>query len=438
MNIVITTGCPHSGWESALPTLRQLGLKEAGDSFANWYDDLFQKAGITDLFQIDQLLESDHGLAEKAMALLSAESDAPLLWADSRNLWLLDFWATAFPQSRFLLLYSRSENALAYALRQGVDPERFMKAWLSTNRQLMRFQRRIRSRSLLLDAEAITQHPEALADAGQCIGLVLQPTNPSPTFATAAPPLERLLASQFVREQPAIQALQMELEASARPLGETTAHAPPLPTELYPDYRRWNVQIEQLSQERDEQLRLATDRQTQLTEARQAQERLEAANKEAEQENELLLLQLHQVQEELEHYFLKYQELTQESEDEQEPAKPPKTTPFLRVLAKPFRRKSKAQKRQKRQLFLINKSGFFDEAWYLAEYPDVAEAGIDAVAHYLRYGAAEGRDPSPQFDTAFYLATNPDVADAEINPLVHYARFGREEGRQPSRQAYTV
>ncbi|MBK8386275.1 MAG: hypothetical protein IPL11_11705 [Candidatus Accumulibacter sp.] len=35
---------------------------------------------------------------------------------------------------------------------------------------------------------------------------------------------------------------------------------------------------------------------------------LEAARKEALEENELLLKQLHQVQEELEHYFLKYQE----------------------------------------------------------------------------------------------------------------------------------
>jgi len=61
----------------------------------------------------------------------------------------------------------------------------------------------------------------------------------------------------------------------------------------------------------------------------------------------------------------------------------------------------------------------------------VAEAGINPIAHYLRYGAAEGRNPSLNFDTALYLAANPDVAAANINPLLHYIRYGRAEGRPP-------
>ena len=35
----------------------------------------------------------------------------------------------------------------------------------------------------------------------------------------------------------------------------------------------------------------------------------------------------------------------------------------------------------------------FDPEWYLAAYPDVAQAGIDPWEHYLRHGKAEGRLP---------------------------------------------
>jgi chemotaxis protein histidine kinase CheA len=90
------------------------------------------------------------------------------------------------------------------------------------------------------------------------------------------------------------------------------------------------VQIALLTQARDEQARLLAERQAQidkLAQAHDGQARLAAENqanfeaaqqklqhtqqaslREAQQENELLLLQLHQVQEELERYFLAFQE----------------------------------------------------------------------------------------------------------------------------------
>ena len=43
-------------------------------------------------------------------------------------------------------------------------------------------------------------------------------------------------------------------------------------------------------------------------------------------------------------------------------------------------------------------SPLFDRDWYLAMNPDVAVAGADPWRHYLRHGAAEGRDPNPLFD----------------------------------------
>lgn len=116
-------------------------------------------------------------------------------------------------------------------------------------------------------------------------------------------------------------------------------------------------------------------------------------------------------------------------------ANPAEHTRFVRYLgnlpsdiASHFRKKSRELRKKAR---LIEAAGLFDKAWYLSSYPDVASAGVDPVVHYLKYGASEGRDPSPAFDTLWYLETNPDVAQAGLNPLYHFARSGKREGRTP-------
>lgn len=75
---------------------------------------------------------------------------------------------------------------------------------------------------------------------------------------------------------------------------------------------------------------------------------------------------------------------------------------------------------------------FFDADWYLARNPDVGENGMDPLDHFLRFGWKEGRNPSPRFDAAWYLRQNPDVKKSGMNPLVHYLRHGAAEGRQPT------
>ena len=42
---------------------------------------------------------------------------------------------------------------------------------------------------------------------------------------------------------------------------------------------------------------------------------------------------------------------------------------------------------------MLMKSGFFDSLWYLEFYPDVAETGISAISHFLKYGNVERRIP---------------------------------------------
>jgi glycosyltransferase involved in cell wall biosynthesis len=113
-------------------------------------------------------------------------------------------------------------------------------------------------------------------------------------------------------------------------------------------------------------------------------------------------------------------------------------------------------------------NAYFDPAWYVRQYPDVASADVDPLLHYIQHGEAEGRrpvphfdpawyrrayqvppntlalqhflerrhggtvSPVPEFDPAFYLQNAPDVGDAGMDPFEHYLVTGATEGRAPS------
>lgn len=94
--------------------------------------------------------------------------------------------------------------------------------------------------------------------------------------------------------------------------------------------------------------------------------------------------------------------------------------------------------RLRRDVALLEQSGLFDRHWYLKQHPDVAAHEIDPVTHYLRFGAQEGRDPSPAFSSWGYLETYPDVLAQGVNPLVHYVKIGRAQGRIPVRRDYAA
>ena len=86
--------------------------------------------------------------------------------------------------------------------------------------------------------------------------------------------------------------------------------------------------------------------------------------------------------------------------------------------------------RLKEEWALVEASGLFDKAWYLAGNPDVDNAHTDPLRHYLLHGAFEARDPSSQFRSQWYLGTYDDVRRSGINPLVHYLKYGTHEMRQ--------
>lgn len=83
-----------------------------------------------------------------------------------------------------------------------------------------------------------------------------------------------------------------------------------------------------------------------------------------------------------------------------------------------------------------------DEAWYLKENPDIAEAVksgavSSARRHFIDDGYLEGRLPFPiQIDEKWYLEHNPDVAEGVRRGTLasaqrHFIDSGYREGRLP-------
>jgi GT2 family glycosyltransferase/glycosyltransferase involved in cell wall biosynthesis len=73
---------------------------------------------------------------------------------------------------------------------------------------------------------------------------------------------------------------------------------------------------------------------------------------------------------------------------------------------------------------VIARSGLFDASYYLATYSDVRASPYDPLMHYIRWGAPEGRTPSPLFDPTYYRGQLKRGLCRRMNPLEHYILFG--------------
>jgi SAM-dependent methyltransferase len=74
---------------------------------------------------------------------------------------------------------------------------------------------------------------------------------------------------------------------------------------------------------------------------------------------------------------------------------------------------------------------FFDIEFYIRQCADFELSETSPFEHYLKKGAAAGRDPHPLFDTSFYLENNPGLASHGTNPLLHFAVEGGQAGLDP-------
>ena len=77
---------------------------------------------------------------------------------------------------------------------------------------------------------------------------------------------------------------------------------------------------------------------------------------------------------------------------------------------------------------MLRGSKLMDRGWYARRYPDVAALGMDPVEHYLRYGAALGRNPGPRLRHRLLPRDLSGRGGERLNPLAHHLRHGARAG----------
>ena len=79
----------------------------------------------------------------------------------------------------------------------------------------------------------------------------------------------------------------------------------------------------------------------------------------------------------------------------------------------------------------VKKHGGFDRRFYQAQLPRAQRLyRLFALRHYAVFGEKSGLSPSGQFNPATYLRLNPDVNDAGVPPLWHWLTKGQHECRR--------
>lgn len=255
-----------------------------------------------------------------ALDLLMGNLDQPLWgWADPKAIHVLNYWKLLDPTVVFVLVYDAPQSVLAASLLNGggqalagtagVDETAaLLDNWSAYNRTLLEFFYANQSRCLLIQADDVLRAQPAMLQKMRT-QLEAPVTADAIVDAQTDPAIEpyaflaRQIAQGLVPKGHPSLLLFSELQAAGS-----------LPVRR--DQAQHNTQLAlqafgRLRESKDERAALEArlaDLQAKLQELESAP----AANqKELEEENELLLAQLHQVQEELERYYLENLELKQ-------------------------------------------------------------------------------------------------------------------------------
>jgi hypothetical protein len=293
-------------------------------------------------------------------------------WADPAVVWFLEFWRDFDPQVRFLFVYASPQAVAARALLAGgVSPNQIgevLESWAAYQLEVLRFYHRNRDRCLLVNALALAVAPDGfIRRVASAFELDLAvPARPDLPESQAPSAIASILVDGLLGESGEPQALYAELESYADlPEGEAgmsfvgwapawgeyrrlmqdlhkAEEARRLQAARFDDLVQWNADtetalieakaeiaaqrahiedlgrmVEQSVSEWDAQVKVESDLRSTLE--RQSGELSRLQSEVAEQEgrnahlvkdNEDMLKQLYAVQEELETYFLRCQELS--------------------------------------------------------------------------------------------------------------------------------
>ena len=229
----------------------------------------------------EQRFASEGGRARNPAKALAKLPDPALIPAHAiGGIEAIEHWLKASDTTHLLAFQTPPETAIAEAIAQeGSTLDDAVDAWAESARKLLHAIRRNRKRTTLFEASAARANPGAFGEkVAEHLTLGVNKAAPQqsrdPESSRAA--LYRVIAAQAVAQSQDLQDLRDELEASAIPLAGAQAADAPDCNQALADLRK--------------------------------QQHLE-------EENELLLLQLHQVQEELETYYLENQKMNKDQKE---------------------------------------------------------------------------------------------------------------------------
>lgn len=364
MKIVITCGDPLSGFADVHLALQTAGLQAAQLSrqeklSAQALQQMMCAAHEVATSYEQEPVQLSPGVVWHSLCvdlfMANLESSA-WGWADHATVHLLDFWRDFDPQTRFVLVYSSPERTINRLLNgpngsSRIDIRATIGAWVHYNRAILRFFLRNRDRCALVNNEALSLvNPSSRllsflpGDLGERLPEVVQAAG-----VDVADPVIRRLAPELLAAIPEADALYQELEASADIATPQISRDVVTVQGVLEQYFSVKVKLVEAASKATESQALISDLREKMEEqqgamlaqtriqvaAQTAKQQLEAqvhqyqsriqqlqdeAKKardeageraKAEQECALLLVQLHQVQEELEACLLREKEAQQ-------------------------------------------------------------------------------------------------------------------------------
>lgn len=319
MHTIIICGTPWCELENVQQILKVAGVSAAraapsGSStdINTWYDRLFFNQPAT-----GGALSISKAWELGASQIFLANWDQPVWgWADSRSTWLLDFWRDFDATTHFVLLYTSPKTVLTRALADTSSdrfaPMKVLDQWCVYQTELLKFFHRNRSRCVLLDVDQALTNPSSLIrSVNQQFEIHLVEQTSELAKYEKINPLDQWLAQQLLQSHPAALALEQEIQASlpiSQEIDQITLTG--ADAVLAPEAAD---QLRQLYRQQAELLATANQTNEQVVTLHNQVQNQAQTQQELQQQNEVLLMQLHQTQGELENHFLQCQTLQQQN-----------------------------------------------------------------------------------------------------------------------------
>jgi hypothetical protein len=307
-NDIVILGTPADSWVKPMLAFAERVNRVEQEKFRLWHNELF--GPDTDTPPSWSRLTANQNSSPSPMTKLAVPLDqsrsSPLVLADPRACWSAELLLAQDPRWTVLALYELPEEVIAQHAGDS-DSTEVLAAWKSAARKLLALVRRHRTRITLLAAgECRAESDSWTALLRERHELTSAPAWNEPAPSVGVPLALGALQASADHE---VSALLAELEAASEPLsasGTAPRHeVPALTSDGWRDLRTKNALAARLSGLEQSFRELERKHSSLAAE----HEKLDSSFKETSEENELLLQQLHQVQEELEHRFLENRRL---------------------------------------------------------------------------------------------------------------------------------